>query len=108
MDKNLILGLVAFAALVSFFAAQLKASSLLKLYGATTTKVLKPQRWLWRLTGNAERFLLVAFVGAVLILVAGGALSLNLKDPDSSKLWGLLVFIPVLGYSLFDIFRKRR
>lgn len=72
MDKALIVGALAFVALVAFFAANLKAAQELKILSSAASGISKPQKWLWRLTGNEERFLLVVFLVDVAALIFGG------------------------------------
>jgi hypothetical protein len=108
MDSNLIVGVLALIFLVAFFAANLKAAQELKILGAGPAKVLAPQRWLWRLTGNEERFLLVVFLVEIGLLVLGGVISVKPGDPITSSYWGALYFGILAAASIFDILRKRK
>jgi hypothetical protein len=93
MNSNLIVGALAFVALVAFFAANLKAAQELKLMGSQAARGISgPQKLLWRVTGNAEQFLLAVFVVELALLLIGGWISLRPGDPIRTSWWGVLYF----------------
>jgi hypothetical protein len=72
MNKALIIGALALVALAAFFAANLKAALKLKILSGAAAGISKPQKWLWRLTGSEEQFLLAVFLIDIAALIFGG------------------------------------